>query len=157
MEKKVSPTPPGFHTVTPYLIVNGGKEALEFYKRAFNAQEVMRMEMPDGKIGYSEIRIGDSPVMMSDDCSGSCEPQVTKNTSVMMHLYVENVDAWVDRASSAGAKIVKPVTDHCYGDRAGMVEDPFGHRWYIATHQEDVSPEEMKRRFEELMAQQASK
>lgn len=159
MEKKVNPIPPGFHTVTPYLIVNGGKEALEFYKKAFGAQEIIRMEMPDGRIGHSEIRVGDSHVMIAD---GGCEeawsdPKALKGTPVIMNLYVENVDAWVERASKAGAKVVKPVTDYFYGDRAGMVEDPFGHRWHIATHQEDVSPEEIKRRFDEFVLQQVPK
>lgn len=159
MEKKANPIPPGFHTVTPYLTVNDGKDALEFYKKAFNAQEVCRMEMPNGKIGHAEIRIGDSPVMVADGCEdfSACDPKAIKGTPVVMHLYVESVDSWVERACNAGAIIVKPVTDYFYGDRAGMVEDPFGHRWYIATHQEDVSLEEMKRRFEELMAQQACK
>ena len=143
MEKKASPIPLGFHTVTPYLIVDGAKEALEFYKKAFGAKEVQRMEISEEKIGHSEIRIGDSPVMVADACGGSIyqDPKSFKGTPVMMHLYVENVDFWVDRACHAGATVIKPVEDQFYGDRAGMVKDPFGHIWYIATHKEDLSPE----------------
>lgn len=153
MEKKASPIPAGFHTITPCLIVADGAKALEFYKKVFKAQEVMRLEMPNGKIAHSEIRIGDSIVMVADDCSesGSCDPRSLKGTPVMLQLYVENVDDWVDRAVDNGAKIVRPVADHFYGDRAGMVEDPFGHLWHISTRQENVSPEEMKRRFSEMM------
>jgi PhnB protein len=152
MEKKVSPIPSGYHTVTPYLIVKGGKEALEFYKKAFGAVEKLRLEGPDGKIGHSEIKIGDSPVMLAEGCgeTNSQDPKVLKGTPVMMHLYVENVDFWVERACQAGAKLVRPVQDHFYGDRAGMVEDPFGHLWYIATHKEDLTLEEIHQRTKQL-------
>lgn len=154
MEKKVSPIPEGFHTVTPYLIVDGAKEALEFYKQAFGARGVQQMEISEEKIGHFEIRIGDLPVMVADAFGGLVyqDPKSLKGTTAMMHLSIENVDFWIDRDCKAGATIIKLVEDHFYGDRAGMVEGPFGHIWYIATHKEALSAEEVKKRFEQLMA-----
>jgi PhnB protein len=142
----VKPIPEGYHTVTPYLIVKGGAEALEFYKRAFGAVEVMRMPMPDGRMGHAEIKIGDSHIMMADEFPENKihGPLHYGGTPVRILLYVENVDAMVARAVAAGAKLHAPVEDRFYGDRVGTVQDPFGHEWYIHTHVRDVTPEEMK-------------
>jgi PhnB protein len=144
----VKPIPDGYHTVTPYLTVNDGTAALDFYRRAFSAVELMRMPTPDGKIAHAEIRIGDSPVMLSDEFPdmGARSPKSVGGTSSFLMLYVENVDAVAEQATAAGAKLVRPVEDQFYGDRSGMVEDPFGHRWAIATHVEDVPPDELARR-----------
>jgi PhnB protein len=151
----VKPIPDGYHSVTPYLIVRGGAQALEFYKKALGAKEVMRMPGPDGKVGHAEIRIGDSHIMLADEHPerGVVGPQALGGSPVGLCVYVENVDAVFDRAVSAGAKVVHPVKDQFYGDRSGTVDDPFGHRWTIATHKEDVSPEEMQRRMQAFMKQ----
>lgn len=148
---KVKPIPEGYHTVTPYLIINGAARALDFYKKAFNAVETVRMPGPDGRIGHAEIKIGDSHVMLADESPemGHKSPQTLGGTPVSLALYVEDVDGFVDRAVKAGAKLMRPIEDQFYGDRAGGLQDPFGHDWYIATHIEDVSPEEMKRRSKE--------
>ena len=148
MKNKVKPIPEGYHTVTPYLIVAGAAAALEFYKKAFGATESMRMTGPGGKIGHAEIRIGDSHVMLADEVPemGYRGPRSFGGSPVTILLYVEDVDATVDRAVAAGGKLVRPVKDQFYGDRSGGVEDPFGHVWYVATHIEDVSSEEMKNR-----------
>ena len=141
----VKPIPDGYHTVTPYLIVQGAAKALDFYKKAFGATELVRMPGPGGKIMHAEVQIGDSRVMLADefpemDARG---PQALGGTPVGLCIYVENVDALFDRAVTAGAKVLRPVVDQFYGDRSGTVADPFGHKWTIATHVEDVSPEEM--------------
>jgi PhnB protein len=122
--------------------------AIEFYKEVFGAQELMRMDAPDGKVAHAELKIGDSLFMLSDECEEALQrsPQSLGGTSVGLMLYVEDVDTVVVRAVSAGAKLVKPVENQFYGDRSGSVEDPFGHSWYVATHIEDVTPEEMERR-----------
>src|SRR3954447_13114919 len=145
----VKPIPDGYHSVTPYLVVQGAAKALEFYKKAFGATELFRMPGPGGKIMHAEIRIGDSPVMLADefpemDARG---PQTLGGTPVGLMIYCEDVDALFNQAVSAGAKVLRPVVDQFYGDRSGTVADPFGHKWTIATHKEDVSPEEMKRRM----------
>src|SRR4051812_42096402 len=152
----VKPIPDGYHTVTPYLIVKGGAAALEFYTKAFGATELFRMPTPDGRIGHAEIKIGDSPVMLADECPerGASAPQAG-HLPVMLHLYVENVDAFVDRAVTAGAKVTRPLSNQFYGDRTCGLECPFGHSWYVATHVEDVPPEEMKRRAAKAMKQKA--
>jgi PhnB protein len=152
MPNKVQPIPKGYHTVTPYLIVNGAAKAIEFYKKAFGATEIMRMPGPDGKIGHAEIKIGDSPVMMADENPqmGHKNPKALGSTPVSIVLYVEDADKIFNQAVSAGAKAVRPMKDQFYGDRMGTLEDPFGHVWSIGTHVEDVSPEEMKRRMSEL-------
>ena len=144
----VKPKPDGYHTITPYLIVKGGAAAIEFYKKAFGATERFRMPGPDGRIGHAELQFGDSAIMLADECPerGALAPQ-GGGTPVSLYLYMENVDAVVDRAVSAGAKLKQPVTNQFYGDRSGGVEDPFGHSWYVATHVEDVSPEEMQKRM----------
>jgi PhnB protein len=146
---KVKPIPDGYHTVTPYLIVNGGAAAIEFYKKAFGAREVFRMSQPDGKIGHAEIQIGDSRVMLADEVPEMQHrsPKSLGGSPISILLYVENVDAVVDRAVRAGAKLSRPVADQFYGDRTGGLQDPFGHDWYVATHVEDVSEEEMKKRM----------
>ena len=148
MPEKVNPIPEGYHSVTPYLVVDGGARALEFYKQAFGATELFRMEGPDGKIGHAEIKIGDSHVMLGDESPemGARGPQSFGGSPVSLMLYVEDVDATVNRAVEAGAKLTRPVADQFYGDRTGGLTDPFGHTWYVATHVEDVPPEELKRR-----------
>lgn len=148
----VKPIPEGYHTATPYLYVNGGAKALEFYKKAFGATELFRMEGPGGSIGHAEIRIGDSPIMLADESPemGARSPHSYGGSAVGIMLYVPDVDATVKRAVDAGAKLDRAVEDKFYGDRMGSVEDPFGHKWYIATHIEDVSPDEMKRRAEAM-------
>jgi PhnB protein len=148
MASKVNPIPEGFHTATPYLIVKGAARAIEFYKKAFGATELMRMTQPDGRIGHAEIKIGDSPIMLADEFPemGSRSPESLGGSPVSVLLYVQDVDAVFKQAVAAGAKVTRPVKDQFYGDRSGGVTDPFGHQWYVATHKEDVSPEEMHRR-----------
>jgi len=148
MTSKVKPIPEGYHTATPYLIVGGAAGAIEFYKKAFGARELVRMTQPDGKIGHAEIKIGDSPIMLADEVPemNYRSPQSLGGSPVSILLYVEDVDTVFSQAVAAGAKVQRPVQDQFYGDRIGGVEDPFGHVWYIATHKEDVSPEEMKKR-----------
>jgi PhnB protein len=148
MPDKVKPIPQGYHSVTPYLIVKGGNAAVEFYKKAFGARELFRIPGPDGKVGHAEIGIGDSVVMLADEHPemGARSPQTLGGTPVSILLYVEDVDAVVKQAVAAGAKIQRPVENKFYGDRMGTLDDPFGHVWHVATHIENVSPEEMKRR-----------
>ncbi|MBN1205907.1 MAG: VOC family protein [Myxococcaceae bacterium] len=149
--------PEGYHTVTPYLIVKGAARALEFYKKAFNAKELGRMEGPGGTIGHAEFQIGDSRIMIADESPdmGARSPETVGGSPVGLCLYVEDVDALFKQAVSAGAKEERPVKDQFYGDRSGTVRDPFGHQWTIATHKEDVPPEEMKRRMDAMMKQGA--
>lgn len=146
--KQTSPIPVGYHTVTPYLACRDAAGAIEFYKNAFGAQEVMRMPGPDGKIGHAELKIGDSRVMLADEHPqiGFVGPQQRGGSPVHLHLYVEDADALAERAVKAGAKLVRPVEDQFYGDRLGTLEDPFGHTWHVATHKEDLSTEEMRKR-----------
>jgi len=154
----VKPIPEGYHTFTPYLIVNGAAAAIEFYKKAFGAREMMRMAGPDGKVGHAEIKIGDSHVMMADEMPnlGFLGPQSRGGTTVQLMIYVKDVDATVDKAVAAGGKLKRAVQDQFYGDRSGTIEDPFGHVWTIATHVEDVPPAELRRRGEEAMKKMAS-
>lgn len=148
MSGKVKPIPEGYHAVTPYLIIKGAAAALEFYKKAFEAVELLRMPNPDGRVGHAEIRIGDSIIMLADEHPeiGARSPETYGGTPVSILLYVEDVDAVFNRAVAAGAKVKRPVANQFYGDRMGGIVDPFGHKWYLATHVEDVSPEEMLRR-----------
>ena len=149
---KVKPVPDGMHTVTPHLVCAGAADAIEFYKKAFNATEVGRLAGQQGKLMHAMIRIGDSSVMLVDefpDC-GSFGPKSLKGSPVTIHLYVEDVDAFVKRAVAAGAKITMPVDDMFWGDRYGRLEDPFGHHWSVATHKRDVSPEEMKQAMQNM-------
>ena len=150
MRDGVRPIPEGYGTVTPYLYIKGAARAIEFYKQAFGATEVFRMAQPDGRIGHAEIKIGDSRVMLADEhlAIGARSAQTIGGSPVSFLVYVEDVDKTVEQAVAAGAKLVRPVADQFYGDRTGGVEDPFGHAWYIATHVEDVSAEEMQRRAE---------
>ena len=148
MSDKVKPIPDGYHSLTPYLTVDGAARAIEFYKEAFGATEILCMDEPGGKVGHAELKIGDSIFMLADEFPdmGRRGPQSIGGTPVIFMLYVEDVDAVVSRAVAAGGKLVKPIKDQFYGDRTGSVDDPFGHSWYIATHIEDVPPEEMERR-----------
>ena len=144
----VNPIPEGYHSVTPYLIVRGGADAIEFYRKAFGAVELFRFPSPDGKIGHAEIKIGDSPIMLADEYPdmGYNGPQTLGGSPVSLMIYVEDVDAVFDRAVKEGATVKEAVQDKFYGDRNGSVVDPFGHVWHIATHKEDVSMDEMQRR-----------
>jgi PhnB protein len=156
--KKVLPVPKGYHAVTAYLSVQNAAQALDYYKRAFGAKELVRMPMPDGKVGHAEIKLGDSHVMLADEMPnmGFLSPQSRGGTTVQLHLYVPDVDATVQRALAAGGKLTRPIEDKFYGDRAGTLEDPYGHVWYIATHKEDVPPKEMKRRMDEMARKMAA-
>jgi PhnB protein len=147
----VKPIPDGYHTLTPYLIVKGAAAALEFYAKALGAQELVRMADPSGRVGHAEMKIGDSPFMLADEFPemGAVAPPAGGGHSVSFLVYVPDVDAAFARALAAGAKAVRPVQDQFYGDRSGTLEDPFGHQWTLATHVEDVSPEEMERRARE--------
>ena len=151
----VKPVPDGYHTVTPYLITAGAAKALDFYKKAFGAQELVRMDAGGGMIMHAEIKIGDSMIMLADEHPqmGYKSPQSYGGTSVSIVLYVPDVDTTFKRAIAAGAQEQRPVADQFYGDRMGTLVDPFGHVWSIATHTEDVPPAEMKRRAQ-AMAQQ---
>ena len=145
----VKAIPDGYHTVTPYLIVNGASRALDFYRRAFGAKEHVRMPGPDGKVMHAEIQIGDSKVMLADEFPqmGAKSPQSIGGTPVGICLYVAKVDAVYEQAVAAGAKVERPLQNQFYGDRSGTIIDPFGHKWTIATHIEDVTPEEMQKRM----------
>src|SRR5512140_1987663 len=142
----VKPIPNDMHTVTPHLVCAGAADAIEFYKKAFNATELGRLAGPQGKLMHAAIRIGDSTVMLVDEFPEhhSLGPKSLKGSPVTIHLYVEDVDACVKRAVAAGAKIAMPVDDMFWGDRYGKLEDPFGHHWSVATHTRDMSVEEMK-------------
>ena len=144
----VKPVPDGYHTVTPYLVVRGAAAALEFYAKAFGAREVFRMAGPGGSVPHAEMKIGDSVVMIGDECPamGATAPPTLGGSAVSLLLYVPDVDASVARAAAAGCTVQMPPTDMFWGDRYGKLQDPFGHVWGIATHKEDVSPEEMARR-----------
>lgn len=152
------PIPDGYRTATPYLIVKGAADAIEFYKRAFGATEPLRMADPQGRVGHAEIKIGDSVIMLADEhpSMGYRSPRSLGGSSVSILLYLEDVDGVFERAVKAGAKAQRPVMDQFYGDRSGTLEDPFGHVWTIATHVEDVEPEEMKRRAEAAMKSAAA-
>jgi PhnB protein len=145
--------PDGYHSVTPYLIIKGAAAAIDFYKRAFGATELMRMASPDGRIGHAEIKIGDSAIMLADEHPqmGYRSPQSLGGAGVSMMVYVERVDDVFKRTVEMGAKELQPVQDQFYGDRSGTLQDPFGHTWTIATHMEDIPPEEMRRRAEKFM------
>jgi|SRR5215470_2531010 len=154
--KKVSPIPTGYRTVTPYLTVNDGPNAMEFYKKAFGAREIMRMPAPGGKLGHAEFRIGDSIVMLSDEFPGMSTqkaPTSLGGTSGSLMLYVPNVDAAFKRAVDAGCKSLMAPTDMFWGDRLGKLEDPYGNQWAMATHKEDVPPKQMAERAKAAMAQ----
>jgi PhnB protein len=151
----VTPIPEGFHTATTHLIVKGAASAIEFYRRAFGAVEVMRLSDPGGKVVHAEIKIGDSLIMIGDETPswGNQSPQSLGGSPVLIHLYVEDVDDLAGQAVSAGAEVLIPVDDQFYGDRAGRLRDPFGHIWVVATHKEDITSEEMQRRLSDLMSE----
>ncbi len=148
MTTAVKPIPGGYHSVTPYLILSGASDAIAFYKKALGAQEVMRLADPGGKVHHAEIRIGDLRIMLADEHLEiqALSPKTIGGSPVSIHLYVEDVDAAVDRAVEAGAKLIRPVADQFYGDRTGGIEDPFGYRWFIATHKEDLTTDEIRQR-----------
>jgi PhnB protein len=145
---KVNPIPEGYHSVTPYLSIKGAAAAIDYYKEVFGATELFRMGGPDGKVGHAEIKIGNSPIMLADECPDMefVSPQTLGGTPVGLMIYVDDVDTMFKQAISRGAKEVKPLQNQFYGDRSGTLKDPFGHVWTVATHIEDVAPEEMERR-----------
>jgi PhnB protein len=144
--------PAGYRSVIPYLSVRGAAQAIDFYKKSFGAEEVMRMPMPDGKIAHAELKIGDAHVMLADEAPqmDHRSPQAIGGTPVTIMIYVPNVDDVVQKSVANGAKPTRKVEDQFYGDRSGGIEDPFGHKWMIATHIEDVSPEEIERRMKSM-------
>jgi PhnB protein len=158
MAGQVKPVPPGYHTATPYLTLSDAASAIDFYKRAFGATELFRMGTPNGKIGHAEIKIGDSILMLGDESPGATgrSPQSLGGSTVGIFLYVDNVETVFDTAVKAGAKIEQPLTNMFWGDRYGKLSDPFGHHWALATHIEDVAPEEMEKRMRAAMPQTAA-
>ena len=155
MTSKAKPIPDGYETPTPYLCCKDAAGAIEFYKTAFGATELMRLADPSGKVGHAEIKIGKGAIMLADECPEMSwrSPQSVGGTPVGIHVYVEDVDALASRAVGAGAKLVQPVKDQFYGDRTCKLVDPFGHVWFFATHKEDLSPEEIGKRAEALFGQ----
>ena len=147
----VNPIPDGYPRVTPYLIVDGADAAIDFYKSVLGASERMRMDGPDGRVGHAELEIGDSVVMLADEHPemGIRGPKTVGGTPVSLHVYVEDTDSVFARALESGASALQAVEDKFYGDRSGSFEDPFGHHWHVATHVEDISPEEMSKRAAE--------
>ena len=145
--------PPGYHSVTPYLALRGAWAAIDFYERAFGAELVLKLDLPDGTIAHAEIRIGDSILMLAEENAewGNRSPQSLSGSPVSMMIYVPDVDAAFDRALAAGAARVRPVEDQFYGDRSGTLADPYGYQWTLATHIEDVSTEEAQRRMAAML------
>jgi PhnB protein len=144
----VKPIPDGYHSLTPYLVIDGAAAAMEYYKKAFGATELFRMEH-EGKIGHAEMKIGDSPLMLADLCAeqGHKDPKTLGGSPVGLMIYVDDVDTIYPQAIAAGGTEVKPLQDQFYGDRSGTLTDPFGHDWTVATHKEDVTPEEIDKRL----------
>jgi PhnB protein len=151
MSKEISSVPEGFNSITPYLIIKGAAQAIEYYKSVFGATEVFRMDQPDGKVGHAELKIGDSRIMLADENpslgAGHSSAASIGASPVSLYLYIADVDRVVERAVSAGAKILKPIEDQFYGDRSGFIQDPFGHLWGVATHVEDVTPQQLEERM----------
>ncbi|KAB2850644.1 MAG: VOC family protein [Hyphomicrobiaceae bacterium] len=149
---KTKPIPEGMRSVTPHLVCAGAAKAIEFYKKAFDATEAHRLPSKDGKLMHACLNIGDSAVMLVDEMPqwGSIGPKTLKGSPVTIHLYVEDADATVAKAVAAGAKVTMPLADQFWGDRYGQIEDPFGHRWSIATHLRDVTAEEMQRAMQQM-------
>ena len=154
MPEQVKAVPPGFHTLTPHLVVRKAEQALEFYKNAFGAEVLHVAHMPDGKVMHASLRIGDSMLMLNDEFPdyGTLSPLSTGGSAVTIHIYTENVDAAFNRAVSAGAQVKMPLADQFWGDRYGLVADPFGHKWSLGAHIKDMSPEEMQREQVRAMA-----
>ena len=152
MASTVKKIPDGYTAVTPYLTVKGAAQAIEFYKKAFGAEEVMRFPSPDGKIMHAEIRIGGAVIMLHDEAPqwNALSPQTVGDTSSSIMLYVNDVDAVMKKAADAGATVTMPAADQFYGDRCGNIKDPFGHKWSIATHIEDVAPEALNQRMAKM-------
>jgi PhnB protein len=152
---KVSYIPKDYNSVTPYLIIKGAGKAIDYYKKVFGATETVRMNGPDGKVGHAELKIGNSHIMLADENPsmglGHTSPTSVGGSPVSLYVYLPDVDSVVKTAVAEGAKILKPVEDQFYGDRSGFIQDPFGHLWGIATHVEDVSPEQMSERMKKMM------
>jgi len=152
---KVPHIPEGYNSITPHLIIKGAAQAIDYYKKVFGATEIMRMNGPDGKVGHAELKIGDSNIMLADENpamgQGHSSAATIGASPVSLYLYLPDVDKVVERAAAEGAKILKPVQDQFYGDRSGFIQDPFGHLWGIATHVEDVSPQEIEQRMKKMM------
>jgi PhnB protein len=155
----VKPIPEGYHTITPHLIVKNGAQAIEFYKKAFGAEELFRMNTPDGNVGHAQLKIGDSLFMLADEFPqmGALSPESIGGSPVSMYVYVEDVDTVFNQAVSAGATVVNPVMDMFYGDRWGHLKDPFGHFWSIATHKKDLTPDELKKAAEKAFSEMSTK
>jgi PhnB protein len=149
----VKAIPDGYHSLTPYMGIDKAGEAIEFYKKAFGATQVMRLDMPDGRVGHAELRIGDSSLMLGTPCDQMALRNPDEHTSIGLHLYVEDVDAQFQRAVDAGATVVSEPKDQFYGDRSASVKDPFGHLWFLATHKEDLTEEKIRQRAMELFKQ----
>jgi PhnB protein len=156
MSKAKSYVPDGYTTITPYLVIRDAARAIDFYKNVFGARELVRMPGPNGTIGHAELEIGNAKIMLADENpamgQGHTSATTVGGSPVSIYLYLPNVDDVVHRATAAGAKLLKPVQDQFYGDRSGFIQDPFGHLWGIATHIEDVSPQEMKERMKKIQA-----
>ena len=152
---KIHYIPEGYNSVTPYLVIKGAAQAIDYYKNVFGATEVVRMNGPNGTVGHAELQIGDSRIMLADENPSMGQGHTSASTiggsPVSLYLYVPDVDKSFERATAAGAKVLKPVQDQFYGDRSGFIQDPFGHLWGLATHVEDVSADEMERRMKKVM------
>ena len=159
MTKATKPIPEGYHTITPHLVIKGADKAIDFYKRALGAEELFRMNSPDGRVSHAELKIGDSIVFLADEfpeMGGTCRsPQSLGGTAITLNLYVPDVDTRFRRALDAGGKELMPLGDMFWGDRYGMFTDPFGHTWAMATHKEDLSPQEIEERAKQFYAQMA--
>jgi PhnB protein len=155
---KVKPIPEGYHSLTPYLYIRGAARAIDFYKNVFGAQDKVRMPGPDGKIMHAELQIGDSVLMLAEENlqNNAKSPEALGGTTNSLLIYTENVDSVVESALKSGARILRPVADQFFGDRMGTIADPFGQVWSVATHIEDVSPEEMKKRMAKMSSQAAA-
>lgn len=153
---KVSYIPQGYNSVTPYLVIKGAARAIEYYKKVFGATETVRMDSPDGKVGHAELKIGNSHIMLADENpsmgQGYSSAASIGASPVSLYLYIPDVDRVIDRAVAEGAKLLRPVADQFYGDRSGFIQDPFGHLWGVATHVEDVAPEELRERMKKMQA-----
>lgn len=149
----VKPIPEGYHSVTPYMGIDNAAEAIEFYQKAFGAKQVMRLDMPDGKVGHAELRIGDSAIMLGSPCADMALRNPAEHTSVGLHLYVNDVDAQYQQAIEAGALSVSEPKDQFYGDRSASVKDPFGHLWFLATRKEDLTEAQIRERAMEMFKQ----